>query len=87
MDRDYVHRCLAGCGRAITWRFAICSECEKIYGRSPHQWPQWLAFSWQDIQRQRRQTKRVLQHEMSFSDLPRDVATDDRQDQEDENER
>ena len=48
------HTCLAGCGKRITWRFAICAECEKTYGRSPTEWPQWLAFLWRDEQRIRR---------------------------------
>ncbi len=79
MDEEWVHHCLAGCGRRITWRFAICSECEKTYGRSPKDWPEWLAFLWRDIQRQRRQTTRIMQHEVTFTDLPEDLMTDDRQ--------
>ena len=81
------HLCLAGCGRAITWRFAICAGCEKEYGRSPNDWPEWLAFLWRDEQRQRRQNKRIGDHEVSFTDLPVDVITDDRQEPGDTDER
>ncbi len=73
------HLCLAGCGKPITWRFAICAECEKKYGRSPNQWPQWLAFLWRDEQRQRRQHNRVQRFEVSFTDLPANLINDDRQ--------
>ncbi len=76
------HRCLAGCGRVITWAFAICSSCEKKYGRSPKNWPEWLAFLWRDEQRLRRQHKRVKEFEVPFSDLPPSQAVDDRCDDE-----
>ncbi len=75
-----VHTCLAGCGKVITYRFAICAECEKKYGKSPHTWPEWLAFLWRDEQRLRRQHKRVVTHEVTFSDLPRSVGPDERPD-------
>jgi hypothetical protein len=74
------HCCLAGCGRAITWAFAICSDCEKLYGRSPKVWPEWLAFLWRDEQRLRRQHKRVTDYETSFCDLPESVVRDERTD-------
>ena len=72
------HTCLAGCGKSITWNFAICAECEKIYGRSPREWPEWLAFLWRDEQRLRRQNKRVRDNEDTFTDLPDSIAMDDR---------
>ncbi len=73
------HTCLAGCGKVITYTFAICANCECKYGKSPNTWPQWLAFLWRDEQRLRRQHKRVNLHEVSFSDLPRNVANEERQ--------
>ena len=76
------HTCLAGCGKAITWNFAICAECEKAYGRSPREWPEWLAFLWRDEQRMRRQDKRVRFNEETFVDLPGDIATDERNEDE-----
>ena len=63
------HTCLAGCGKRITWRFAICAECEKTYGRSPTEWPDWLAFLWRDEQRVRRQHRRIVAHEINLSEL------------------
>lgn len=58
------HRCLAGCGKAITWRFAICSDCEKVYGRRPANWPGWLHFLWKDIQAERRRMVRQQRWEI-----------------------
>ena len=63
------HTCLSGCGKRITWRFAICAECEKTYGRSPTEWPQWLAFLWRDEQRIRRQHRRIVAHEINLSEI------------------
>ncbi len=63
------HVCLAGCGKRITWRFAICADCEKTYGRSPTEWPGWLAFLWRDEQRIRRQHRRIVAHEINLSEI------------------
>lgn len=60
------HKCIAGCGTYITWQFAICSRCEKTYGSSSEQWPEWLRFLWSDIQRERRQEKKRLAYEVSI---------------------
>lgn len=66
----YAHRCLAGCGRTITWSFAICSHCEGIYGSSSLQWPGWLRFLWNSTQQERRYVKRQSKFELvtDFSD-------------------
>jgi len=61
------HRCLV-CGRPITWRFAICTECEKEFGRSAYQWPLWLRFLWADTQRIRRQNTQYLKREIALND-------------------
>lgn len=66
------HRCTAGCGRVITYRFAICASCEEIYGNKATEWPEWLRFSWNNIQRMRRQKKRIIAHEV-FSGLSDEV--------------
>jgi len=65
------HRCLAGCGKAITYRFAICSDCEKIYGRSSLQWPEWLRYSWKQTQKDRRKEKKHKQNciNITFNDI------------------
>ena len=60
------HRCIAGCGKVITWSFALCSECEQIYGNSPYNWPDWLRYLWQDIQRERRRVKRQAENEINY---------------------
>lgn len=62
------HGCTA-CGKRITYRFAICSDCEKIYGRSAFEWPEWLRYSWNETQRQRRATKKTLRHEIQIEDF------------------
>lgn len=58
------HYCTAGCGRRITFRFAICSACEEIYGRSALEWPEWLRESWNMTQRWRRILVKVNKHEV-----------------------
>jgi hypothetical protein len=63
------HQCLT-CQKPITWQFAICANCEDIYGKSPLGWPGWLRFLWNDTQRERRRNRRIKNNEVSFSDLP-----------------
>lgn len=63
-----VHRCLAGCGKAITWRFAICKDCEQKYGTKPEKWPQWLQYLWADTQRERRDGVEQNIYEANFDD-------------------
>jgi hypothetical protein len=63
------HKCLAGCGKHITWQFALCSECEKTYGTSSYSWPAWLRWLWKDILKERRQYKNRLRFEVSISDI------------------
>lgn len=57
------------CKKYITWSFAICSDCEKLFGRSALGWPEWLRWMWNDRQRERRRTKKLKQHEVCFTDL------------------
>jgi len=63
------HKCLV-CGKVITWRFAICADCEKVHGSKPEGWPEWLQFLWRDEQRLRRRQKKIIRYETSFSFLP-----------------
>lgn len=58
------HSCITGCGRRITYQFAICVDCEQIYGNRTKSWPAWLAFLWRDMARERRRRKRQGQHEI-----------------------
>jgi hypothetical protein len=64
-----VHKCLASCGKTITYRFAICADCEKIYGNRSRSWPPWLRYLWIEEQRERRRKKRTEEHEVEFSDF------------------
>lgn len=64
------HKCLGeNCGKWITYRFAICVDCEQTYGNKATGWPDWLRFLWNDIQRDRRRNKRIMKHEVTFVDL------------------
>jgi len=69
----YYHPCMAskhsGCGKYITWNFAICAKCEAIYGKRARDWPDWLRFLWQDEQKRRRRAKKEREREIVFSDL------------------
>ena len=57
------HKCIGvkedgtQCKKYITYRFAICSDCEKIYGSIARNWPAWLRYLWNDIQRERRKDR------------------------------
>ena len=64
------HKCLGeNCRKWITYRFAICADCEQTYGNKATGWPDWLRFLWNDIQRDRRRNKRIMKHEVTFVDL------------------
>lgn len=71
---DQPHKCLAGCGRVITWQFAICASCEAKYGNVARKWPLWLRYSWANVQKIRRQEKKIRANELSIdsSDLTLD---------------
>lgn len=60
------HPCIA-CGKWITYRFAICTDCETLYGNKARFWPDWLRFLWNDIQRERRANTRNNTHEVPLS--------------------
>lgn len=62
------HKCL-NCQKPITWRFAICTDCEQEFGSKATEWPDWLRELWNDIQRERRRNKKVRQHEISMVDI------------------
>lgn len=55
----YTHKCLAGCGKAVTQNFAICANCEQIYGREQTGWPAWLAFLWNSTLQERRRNAKA----------------------------
>lgn len=59
------NKCLV-CGKSITYTFAICSDCEKIYGNRSSEWEPWLRFLWQDTQRQRRRDKNIIAFEVEL---------------------
>lgn len=63
---SFNHKCLGGCNKTITWRFAICTDCEKKYGSSMYDWPDWLQYLWKEELRERRRQKRQIKHEVDF---------------------
>lgn len=63
------HKCTAGCGKYITWNFAICSDCERIYGNKAKDWPEWLSDRWNAKQRERRRDAKIKKYEICITDL------------------
>lgn len=59
------HKCL-NCGEAITPQFAICVNCEKTLGNSAYDWPGWLRYLWNDVQRERRRDRKNDTHEITL---------------------
>jgi hypothetical protein len=66
------HVCIACLRKWITYRFAICTDCEEIYGSRATGWPEWLRFKWNDMQKSRRRDKKILANEVSLSALERE---------------
>jgi len=66
--RFRLHKC-CNCGKMITYQFAICADCEKLFGNSALGWPEWLRWKWNDIQRERRRAYKVYKHEIEEADL------------------
>jgi len=66
--RFRIHSCCS-CRKQITWQFAICANCEKIYGNRAVNWPDWLRFKWNDIQRERRRHYKIARNEITESDF------------------
>lgn len=61
------HCCI--CGKVITNGFDLCESCMNEYGRDKSQYPEWLKFLIADNNRERRQERRINQHEISFTDM------------------
>lgn len=80
-DSGYMrsHKCFGeGCNRRITYRFAICAECEKVYGTSPLGWPAWLRFLWNQEQRERRKNRTRRKMEINVDmELLNEIIGDD----------
>jgi hypothetical protein len=67
------HKCLV-CSKPITWNFAICTDCEKVYGSKAQNWPTWLRFMWADEQRTRRVERAIAAHEVSIDELSENIS-------------
>jgi len=63
-----MRKCLGeNCHNYVTNRFALCRECEEIYGKSPRTWPEWLRFLWNDMQREQRRERMIRRKEIPIS--------------------
>ena len=63
------------CGKAITYRFSLCGECEDKYGRRVAEWPEWVRYLVNQSRRERRANKKINKHEISMSDLAEQPET------------
>lgn len=66
--RPSYHKCLGCAENTVTWQFAICTECEKKYGRSALEWAPWLRELWNMEQRERRRQKKQRLYEVPLLD-------------------
>lgn len=75
------HKCLGeGCQKMITYRFAICASCEKIYGSKPLEWPEWLRYLWNEEQRERRKQKNRARVEVNMdTDLLQELVGEEQE--------
>lgn len=39
------------CGKPISMKRQLCADCLEIYGDEPEEWPEWLRWQVNDIQR------------------------------------
>ena len=72
MKQNGRSRCvIPTCGKKITWRFWLCSDCEEKYGRrkNDENRPKWVTFLVNEAARQRRAYDRDKENEISFEDL------------------
>ena len=76
VDTGY-RKCLTGCGKTITKRFAICANCEEIFGHAAGDWPDWLRILWNYTQREERQYVRVKKNEISVEMRDTDAVLSD----------
>lgn len=66
--RPSYHVCFGCAKKRITWQFAICTDCERVYGRSAKEWPEWLRISWNLEQQDRRRLKKEFLYEVPLED-------------------
>jgi len=60
-------RCV--CGKPIKGKTHLCADCLEIYGTDRTDWPEWLKFLVNDLDREYAAEKRFDQHEINFTDL------------------
>lgn len=55
------------CGKRITGKTHLCKECKFIYGSNPVEWPEWLRFLVNDMERDLRRENDALNHNVPHS--------------------
>ena len=63
-----MHRRCA-CGKPIIGKVHLCSACLEIYGENRAEWPEWLKFMVNDLEREYTADKRTDKYEITFTDL------------------
>lgn len=62
------------CGKIITNSYDLCNKCLSEYGKDRETWPEWLVFLVADTQKEKYQKIKILQNEVTFSDLGLHIA-------------
>lgn len=60
---------LEPCTNRVTERFAICEDCEKIYGNKSSRFPEWLRFLWNTYQKEKRVRNRASRTEVHLEEV------------------
>ena len=60
------------CGKPIKSKYSLCPACVNIYGNDRKEWPEWLLFLVNDIQRELKQENDLYDREIVFSDMDPD---------------
>jgi hypothetical protein len=51
-------RKVCSCGRDIPFEWSLCSGCLEIYGAKRNEWPKWLLFHINDLNREEKSNSR-----------------------------
>ena len=57
------------CGKPIRGKAHLCAACLSIYGSDRAEWPEWLKFMVNDLEREYAGDRRADKFEITFTDL------------------
>ncbi len=57
------------CGKPIKGKVHLCVACLEIYGSDRAEWPEWLKFMVNDLEREYASDRRADNFEITFTDL------------------